>query len=1381
MRQKLLQERLWFLAGIVLLASWQLQADKVWIDNPSITEPSAFAPVVDENLYIAGVNRLVDHIHIAAISQDVLVTVSVAEAVVTTSDFNAPGVLHIFADAGRTVTFDVKEDLTFRGSSRDLLITYSGAGSLIFNVAGSIHLSFTSLEQEQGAKFLVNVDSFARVSGFNTLFTRFPVGDLPPSNQDLNAFVNVGAKSLFGFIAPAGSAGNSATIAFDPSNTYDHLGRLILQVQNGGSIDIRVSPNSAGTGNGFGDITLSDINLASTGGITSTGNFEIINANGDWAGLLVVNSNTQWAQLQSNPWCEAVVSTTPVGFVLGQNGTLTTNDNTYLDYVGTVTNYSYSPTVLPSVLEEQNLEGIPAFTYVKDRNPSAFIVDGSSDPFASPRAEIIMEGKSAIYFRSGVDRDGVTTFSVFDPALGDFVISFTIPPDEAEHGLAGYGEIVFDVEGPVDITGAQPVGENVLNILSLYVSPTGGSVFIESPEVSFPLRTYARDANGDYLQYNKACFMINNRATFINASLQHTDNLHLIFDKNFPDQSEASYIGGESWKLCEDRPRPNFVLNNSQVLLHTSAAATGVDFLTPQVTLGNNSYLKFYYNGRCVDQGTGRELVLGTNIGALASDLNTVINRDAHLDIYQEQAQASPQAQVLNLIVAPNNNKVVEGLPANGNEILNEFSIQTIFLGWGSNISIGTNASVGTDPVTSLTFLLTTTPELYINGDFFSFETQGGETNQPEMSMTTGQGGIFVDKNGVIEIEANKRANVGTMITKSRNASIDLPKRQVFFDLRIGIAQWRLDLGDPDQREIVAEGQSLSDYTLDWANITKDYCATPTTSGFVPYEPVNTPAACQCLAITNQNLTGIPVVRGIVDQFQVKNSRLGDQVHLLVDGGIIRELIMLTGNTSADAPVGVIVLENDAQLGLGTAHRNVDSDDGQVVLGLNGIILVPNGNAQVILNEDVLINNVCPILTGTLFGDVVRDQLLITSVVPREIRVKNEGVLDLSAFMTENQELVIGGDVTLVFEPGSQLIMGGGRLRISENAKVIFQPYFNEGQPAGTTLTSTNPFRVRWTGSGNFIMSENAKMIIERGAYVGIESAGYITESDTIGVDQTDDVVVNCSYITSQTWTIRDSAQILIGSETEFGGSLQVGNTMDLTGSGARIDWQLELNGIGATIDTNSQGLLGLGVGVVDKPEDVPNTWLVDRTFNVENITIKLTQGTLRASQIYSGDNKLAGLIAFGRVGSFNFTFDNLNVDILGGGNMILLNQDGPIVPTVLNTKTTTVGILSSTEMLTDLSKIGLFVNPFTPATLFNYLAVNEYNDQSTKLATIAQNTLGSPSAGYIDQGLIVRDSEFRIQGLNTVVDPSRSVEQGVVGMALDNATRVATYSEVVM
>lgn len=1386
MRKPILIKRMIFFWIMLMLPPMSLLGNKVWVNNPNITEPSPFAPVVDEDLYIEGTNFLANHIHIAANTVDVVVTTSGGPAVVMGNTPTAA--LHIFAAPTHTVTFELQQDLMFRGSTQDLLITFSGGGNLIFEVAGDHNLTFSSVGASGGAYFLVNMDNVTHTPNFDysVLFSRFPLGSLGAAEQDLNAFVGIGPRSVISFIAPTlaeGATGfEGGIIAFDPSNTTDHTGRLILWVQDHGSILVQGNANNNANATGFGDINLTDIDFSERAG--NSAEFKILSQDPgvDWAGLLVINSNKGWAQLQSNPWCEAIMSTTQLGFILGPNGVLQTNDGTYLDYVGTVTNYTFYPTVSEDVIEAHQLEGQPVSQYIKDRNPSALIVDGSSNPYATQQAEINMLGTSAIYFRSGTDSEGLYTFTVFDPLVGDAVISFTIDPIEESRGPSGYGEIVFDVEGPVRVTGTP---DTALNILSLHVTPTGGSVLIEAADTIFPLRTYRRDEEGRYLQYNLASFMINNRMDLITTNLQHTDELHEIFPDNFPQQSEATYVGGESWWLCEDRPRPNIVFFDSNFLIHTSAALTGVDLFVPndQFDLGQNlSNFIFYTNGRVIDQGSGRFLIMGTTIGALASDYNHIINQDAHIDVFQEFVSTGTDLQILSLLTAPNNSKVTEGLTY---PIPGQNSIQTIYLDHASNISIGTNGTTGIDPVTGLPFDLTTVPTLFINGDFFSFMTAGGTTHQPDLSMSTGEGGMFVDAQGVVQIECERRANMAMVVTKSHNGIVDLPKRQVFFNLRVGIANWRLDLSDPSQLVLVDTNQTISDYTLDWANITKDFTVDPT-AGFIAYEPANTPPVCQQPIVTQPNLTNLPIVRGTVDQFQIKNSRLGDEANLLVDGGLIREFVMLTGIASATAPVGFLVLQNDAHVGLGTAHRNVDSDEAQVVLGLNGIELCANGPAEVVLNEDTIINNVCHILTGTGFGLTDKDQLFISSVVPRELRVKNEAVLDLTSFDTPNKELVIGGKVTLVFEPGAQLVMGGGKFRIADEASVVFEPFFDENLPVGSGLTATNNFRVKWTGSGNFIMSENAQMYILRDAFVGIESAGLITQTSTSSVIQTC-TIENCSYITSQTWTLRDAARINIGSDTDFGGSLQIGNVTDLSANGANVDFRLEFNGSGSIVDVNSQGFLGLGVGVINKLEDAINTWTVAPTFNVSRIDLDLQLGTFRNAQTFDGDNKLAGLLAIGDVDQFNFVINKVNVDLLGGGNVVQI-----LAPTGVNvtnfsgavSASQNVGIMVSSAMLLDASKLNVPPSPVaptvvgeeirvlavTPSIFFQYIIMPDFNVQSTHTATIFQGPTFLPIAGFVNGTLINRLEVERFVAIpNNPSTILNATNVGYIGLALDS------------
>lgn len=1322
------------LAALVCIAL-PLQAVN-WHNDLDIT-----ADVHNQNISVIGTNELKAPIHVVSSSADILVSID-ADSIITSSLQ-----LYFFADTGRIITFSVVNDLILRGSQTDFLITFSGDGDLKFWIKGGKQLTFTeNTTTRAGALFYVLEGPTGATTPIVT-FGRFPLHSFPNPEPNLHAFVNVGANSAIAFAAQTATSTGTATqvgdIFFDATQIVGNTGRLVLNIENGASV---LAAGSLITT--LADPVLADIDDTIPAGLASR--FEIINsgaAQGRWSAPLVVNSNKTWTPLMINPFCEAPTTSIRHGFIIGANGVLTINDQSYLDYVVTVTNISPDPVITMTVLDypcERFTEQV-----IKDRNPAALIIDGSTETNITP-AMIIMNGDSAAYFRSGVNCEGIVTTTL----MPDTPVSFLVNPDQ---NLRTEGTILFDVEGRLDVRG-DPNGENALNILSLEVNPTGGSVFIEGTDTVFPLRTFAK-TNGVYDQYGTGCFMINNRMNIFDAALQHTDQNHPVFENNIVAQSSPAYIGGESRSLgCPGAAQENAIaFYNAQFLVHTSAAATGVDFKVPNNDSDNQSNFTFYYNGRCIDQGSGRSLILGTNVGSVAEDQAHIINRDSHLDVMQEVA-GSAVDQRLSLLVAPNNTKVTEGIVGT---ITDQFSIQTIFLGHASNISIGTNGDTGTDPDGN-PFVLTTFPEIFINGDYFSFTTQGGALNNPSASMTTGEGGIFVDKNGVFDIASNRRASVATMVTKSRNASIDLPKSKVLFGPRVGLAQWQLNLNDPNQLTIVPLGESLSDFNVDWKNTTKDYCTAPVN---VPYELPSTPAAGASPAVTNANLIGLPLIKGSVEQMQFTNARLGDQAQVVVDGGLVREMVFLTGDVSATAPTGFLVLQNDAIVGLGSADRNVDSLDSAVVLGVNGVTLVANGNGTVHLNKNTIINNVCHILTGTAFGINGPQQLLIDSDVPRELRVKSDGVLDLTSFTNTNQQLAIGGQVKVVFEPGAKLLLGAGTFIFTDQGSAELSPFIDGDLPVGTTPSDTDAFRVKWIGgSGPVIFEENSRLLIPRSTILGVET----------------DSILNITTV-NVIWQFRDAAQLLVGTPELFGGALQVGNV--LNNIGHTIDFGIVVNGISAGVNVDSQGFMGFGVGICDKQQPAPNDWRIDRLFNVNAIGLGLPEGTWRAQQIYPGSDINASLIALAPVAAqYTLSFSRFNAEILGGSNIILTNSALGFFNPVVGTTSGVIsgrysaGILSSKPTLLDSSKTPNALDPRdisgSAATLFDFLSMNDYAAQGYCTATIFQSALGTLTIGYVDGTTINRVPRTTLRSGLAAVGPERALAIGGVGLALNASDR---------
>src|SRR6202043_900057 len=81
--------------------------------------------------------------------------------------------------------------------------------------------------------------------------------------------------------------------------------------------------------------------------------------------------------------------------------------------------------------------------------------------------------------------------------------------------------------------------------------------------------------------------------------------------------------------------------------VNTDIAVTGLDLVVPNyvdefgILHANLSDFIFYSNGACVDNGTGRQMILGTRIGSTAANGCTRIDADAHLNIMEQENATS--------------------------------------------------------------------------------------------------------------------------------------------------------------------------------------------------------------------------------------------------------------------------------------------------------------------------------------------------------------------------------------------------------------------------------------------------------------------------------------------------------------------------------------------------------------------------------------------------------------------------------------------------------------------------------------------------------------------------------------------------------------------
>ena len=287
---------------------------------------------VDTNFFILNPNLIVGPVRVAAVNNDVTATVGPNAVLASQSSIN-PGRIYISASAGRTVFFDLtSSDLTFIGSDDKvtrLLVSFSGEGQLVFVLGDGRRVAFAANEISQSAGtnfFAVLNDSTA---GSTVTFTR------TNESSSLPVEVLVGRDSQITYIVNENSptaAQSVGSIQFDPTNA-DPLGVMNLRVLDGASVDI--SGHMANI-NDAGQFTNADVHYEQLGGQLAL--FTVFNTsttpeNSAVANLRVINTNTVFPHLRSDPFCDDSFTGVLTGFVLGANGLLTVSDSSYLDYV----------------------------------------------------------------------------------------------------------------------------------------------------------------------------------------------------------------------------------------------------------------------------------------------------------------------------------------------------------------------------------------------------------------------------------------------------------------------------------------------------------------------------------------------------------------------------------------------------------------------------------------------------------------------------------------------------------------------------------------------------------------------------------------------------------------------------------------------------------------------------------------------------------------------------------------------------------------------------------------------------------------------------------------------------------------------------------------
>ena len=1404
------------------IVSSTMFADQIW-------RGTSVCNVTDENLVIKdNVSLPLGATTIEAIHKDV--TVSFTTGVTISGHWAGESQLYLIAAEGRTIRFEIDHNVTFIGSSDitgdDLLVVQSGPGLVEMAIAEGKKVKLTSCNVSGyctgGVQWYVLMyggidaprdeycaDEYSRFprncceeyasgglfndeysgdeycspgNGINECSASRPRLNFVPMmsarQSTKNREVIIGTRSLMGFLSSrkVDIAQDSGFIQFDA--VMDGVGRMILKVKDTGAF---IATGRYTCQRNGGCITLKDINNCVAAGFEAVwSTFNSLGADFS-AGLLVLDKNRTLSELLVDPFLNLGARNDFTGFrgqfcgirygvILGANGVLLVEPNSYVDFVGLDLNQL--PCVVIPGFENTNVNKL-----IKVRNASALIIDGNLNPASTP-ARIEFGERSALFLRSGIADNGEIR-GIFD------VDPFTIDP---ANRTRGFGNIVLDVEGELIVNGSL-IGDGPLTVsskielLSLEVTPSGGQLFVGSGETIFPLRTFNTEDN-ELLMYNSGAFLINNMMSLFNTALSHTDEAHLIFANNDL-RSEPAYIGGETFRLLDSTVRPNISFFNSYLLVNTSLALTGLDLVVPNlveegIALDNLADFKFYANGVCVDNGTGRQMILGTRIGSTAADGCSRIDGEAYLDVMERYDAIASDFNPLN----PNGNHTLilttaaNDVTINGSTIpvLNE-SIHTIFLGNSSNISIGVNAD-------STGFNIDTNPWLRIHGNVFSFQTKPGAVAR---SITSGKNAIFVDLNGKISIDPGFIAIFGVMVIKSHNGIVDLPADQVFFVNGAGVTTWNLDLSNPQDQVIIGPDQDLGTFIFNWILAKKD-CP-----DFVPFSCCL--ETCNCSVVTEANVTGLPIIEGTVNDLQIQGTRPGDPAQFLINGGTVRQLTFFPTACEAEAPVAVIVLQNGGTVGL---------DEG-MILGINGITIIANGSGTVTVNGDLVIGSTCSIVKGPNFESC--DVLQLTSAVPRQILVKSGGTLNLTSFDDVTQIIEIGGELSLVVEPGARIVTGSGTLRFADNAKLLFVPsarafdFFNAipfGEVDNTLpvttvdaslphnalsslinfgegLHNTDQFRVILAGQGTIEFTDNAQGLIPFNAFVGVENI--ISETCNIAT-------------TNLTLSLRENGAFEIGRlNNNEGGVLQIGNIDDL-GEDTSVSFTLDLNGDDANFSIGSRGFFGIGVGierfygvapdvVVQQDECdllfIPNNNIVNNLSNVATITLRLLGGRFEHDRIFSGDDVNASLIAVGNNTGIAFDLDfeipdeNIsgalerisNFNVAGGGNLVLVSSGtGGIQPVVLVQDGVITSRLSASIMASTLLQLdNVDVTGLSASAFFDYFKTHDAILEFNRINTLGRANAASQGdsfrpehqnirLGAVSLGAILRVEAFDIVGV---------------------------------
>ena len=459
------------------------------------------------------------------------------------------------------------------------------------------------------------------------------------------------------------------------------------------------------------------------------------------------------------------------------------------------------------------------------------------------------------------------------------------------------------------------------------------------------------------------------------------------------------------------------------------------------------------------------------------------------------------------------------------------------------------------------------------------------------------------------------------------------------------------------------------------------------------------------------------------EQMRISGATRANPLHLYLSGDAngfarVREFVNIKSDPAVlgEGAHAALFLDGGARIGLGSRNYDEYSVSAWNQLGEDKVSLFVNGNAVIDVNDDLLITDRLPLIATENFGKGAVDRVTFYSDVPREIRVTAGCELDLSSFGkgdAESQQIAFAGKVRLVLEPGAKIRfpeiandidrVKAPILYFDDEAELIMQGNMDRDEGRWTDgLTGSDLVRVKMLGSGQVWLNKEAKMKIFDSALVGIEADRTTPHTDV-------------------TFSLRRRSGMYIGDENSAGGVFQVGNMVDGGGDGTNqkgdgiasteVNFTLKIDGPGAICHIDREGLMGLGVGTVNKfanpngklPSEATShasdpageqywAWRLQSLHNVKNVTIDIQQGFFDHSRIFDGSSSEASVLALGPIdfatapedttvngGQYTLRMgDPSGAFIRGGGNVVFIDagipHSAPLALSVWSTATALAG-----------------------------------------------------------------------------------------------------------